>query len=335
MNLGKYDYKFPPELVAEKPAHPRDSAKLLVYDRKAKKISYDIFRNLGKYLPAGAVLVLNDTKVIPARLAVKKESGGILKLLYVKREGGLLYFLCPSKLNTGRILYLGRLKFEVQGQKGNHYILKPSFPSQDILKILNKYGEAPIPPYIKHTGLTPAELKKEYQTVFAKHSGSIAAPTASLHFTRALLARLKKQGIAVKYATLHVGLGTFAPLTEENIKRHMLHSEHYEIAPETAKFLQRVKKQGRKIIPVGTTALRALESWARTKKLRADTRLFIKEGDKINFADGLVTNFHVPRSSLIMLASALIGRKTLLNLYRLAMRKKFRLFSFGDGMLIR
>lgn len=338
-NLKKYDYKFPPEIVAEKPAHPRDSAKLLVYDRKTKKTEFDIFRNIVKYLPKKTVLVLNDTKVLPARLPLRKETGGLIKVLYVESKNGNLYFLSPVRLIPDQMLRLSpNIAFRVLGQKGNHYILKPSFYPKNIYKVLNKYGEAPLPPYIKHTGLSPKEIRSEYQTVFARHIGSIAAPTASLHFTKKLLNDLRKAGISIKYVTLHVGLGTFAPLNEENLKQGKLHKEHYEISKATAKFLNRAKKNGAKIIPAGTTALRTLESAVQNgklTKLSGETELFIKEGNKLRFADGLITNFHVPKSSLLMLVSALIGRKKLFLLYRKAMAKKFKFFSFGDAMLIK
>lgn len=336
--LSDYDYKFPPEAVAEKPAHPRDSAKLLVYDRKSGKVDFDIFKNLGDYLPENSVLVLNDTKVIPARIAVKKETGGVIKILYVRREGGSLIFLSPQKLFLGQKLFMGKAVFTVLGQEGSEYHLRPSFPAADIFKFLEKHGETPLPPYIKNTGLTGREIKKEYQTVFARVRGSIAAPTASLHFTKKLLADLKKRGVKIAYITLHVGLGTFAPLTEENMKNGKLHEEHYEINPRAAKILNDARKRGGTIIPVGTTALRTLESAAKggeLKSLIGETKLFIQEGYRFKFADGMITNFHVPRSSLMMLVSALVGRKKLLDLYASAIRDKFRLFSFGDGMLIK
>ncbi|MDO8504575.1 MAG: tRNA preQ1(34) S-adenosylmethionine ribosyltransferase-isomerase QueA [Candidatus Liptonbacteria bacterium] len=337
--LKKYDYKFPPELIAQKPAHPRDSAKLLVYDRKSKKVSYDVFKNLAGYLPPKSVLVLNDTKVLPARLPLRKATGGLVKVLYVSRKNGRLYFLSPSPLKSGTILKLNKkIYFEVKGQDGSEYVLKPSFPPANIFRVLSKYGEAPLPPYIKNSPLSKKELRLEYQSVFARVPGSIAAPTASLHFTKRLIKELKDVGIAVKYVTLHVGLGTFAPLTQENIKTGKLHKEGYFISSAAAEFLNKAKNEGRPIIAVGTTALRTLESATvrgKLDKLSGGTELFVREGDRLKFTDGLITNFHVPRSSLLMLVSSLIGRKKLFELYKLAMNKNFRLFSFGDGMLIK
>lgn len=337
--LNSYDYKFPTELVANKPAHPRDSAKLLVYDRKSKIVNFDTFENLGKYLPSGAVLVLNDTKVLPARLPLKKETGGLVKILYLETAGKNIKALSPKKLKTGEKLYLPSKKyFTVIKIQGGEYLLKPSFEVREIHAVLQKYGETPLPPYIKNVTLSEKRIREEYQTVFARVKGSVAAPTASLHFTKGLLANLKKQGVEIAYVTLHVGLGTFAPLTEENLKSGKLHKEYYEISKKTAKMLGEAKRQGKQIIPVGTTALRTLESAAvggKLKRLSGKTDLFIKEGDKFKFVDGLVTNFHVPRSSLLMLVSAFLGRKKLFELYRLAIAKKFRLFSFGDGMLVK
>lgn len=347
--LKKYDYSFPAEAVANKPSSPRDSAKLLVYDRETEVVNFDTFKNLGKYLPKNSVLVLNNTKVLPARLPLKKETGGVVKILYLEIAGKNIKALSPKKLKIGESLYLPNKKYfkVIDIQKGE-YSLQPSFPIFQIYSVLDKHGETPLPPYIKNVSLAERKLREEYQTVFAKVKGSVAAPTASLHFTKGLLAGLKKSGVEIEYVTLHVGLGTFAPLTEENLKNGKLHKEFYSIDKRTAEKLNEAKKAGKQIIPVGTTALRTLESavgpvrqahrinvFNRLMKLSGETDLFIKEGDKLKFADGMITNFHVPKSSLLMLVSALVGRVKLFELYRLAIKKKFRLFSFGDGMLIK
>ncbi len=334
--IDKYDYEFPPDLIAQKPAHPRDSAKLLIYDRKTKAVSFDIFKNIGKYLPEGTVLVLNETKVLPARFEVAKLTGGKIKLLYLSGEKNIFSALSPRRLHPGEVLKFGSKEITVTKVLEDGYRFKAD-KSFDIKKELEKYGDTPLPPYIKNSPLSRSEIKKEYQTVFAKKYGSVAAPTASLHFTKKLLESLKKQGIKEEKVTLHVGLGTFATVTEENIKEGRLHSEYYEINKGVADKLILAKKHGNVVIPVGTTALRTLESaFERDKfeKLSGDTDIFIKEGDKLKFADGLITNFHVPKSSLIMLVSALIGREKTLELYNLAIKNKFRLFSFGDAMLI-
>jgi S-adenosylmethionine:tRNA ribosyltransferase-isomerase len=332
--IDKYDYEFPEDLIAQKPAHPRDSAKLLIYNRKNEAVSFDVFRNIGKYLPSKTVLVLNETKVLPARFEVQKSTGAKIKLLYLHGAKNKFTALSPKKLKLGETLSLGKEKITVSKvlEEGYEFTAPKNF---NILKVLEKYGSAPLPPYIKHSPLTNAEIKKEYQTVFAKKNGSVAAPTASLHFTKKLLAELKRSGIKEEKVTLHVGLGTFATLTEENIKTGKLHREYFEVSKAVAERLRKEKKEGAFILPVGTTALRTLESvFPRVGKLSGETDIFIKEGDKLKFIDGLITNFHVPKSSLIMLVSALIGRKKTLELYGLAIKNKFRLFSFGDAMLI-
>lgn len=338
--LKLYDYKVPTDLIAQKPALPRDSAKLLVYKKDTKQISYDRFYNLTKYLPKSAVLVFNETKVIPARFIVKKLTGGIAKLLFVKKTGDCWEILSNTKLNLGSKVYLvknKKFKFLVKSKKDGHYFIKP-IHMEDIYGFLEKYGQTPVPPYIKHSPLSEKQLRENYQAIFAKEKGSIAAPTASLHFTKNLLNKIEKSGIAVKFITLHVNLGTFAPLTEENLKTNRLHQEYYEIDKNIADFLNKAKKQRRPIIAVGTTVARTLESASDKngvlKKLQNNTDLFITEEYRLKFVDGIITNFHVPKSSLMMLISAFISRKKLLELYRLAIKRRFRFFSFGDGMLV-
>lgn len=337
--LKKYDFVFPESLIAQAPAKPRDSARLLVYDRKKKTTSYDTFARIGDHLPPGSVLVFNQTKVIPARLGVRKETGGKVSLLYIGHHG-LITVMADRKLQVGTLLRLtDKLSFRVMRQDGKYYALRALFPLRDIFKVLETYGTTPIPPYIKHSPLKESMLRQEYQAVFAKMRGSVAAPTASLHFTKPLIARLRKQGIDVRYVTLHVGLGTFAPLTQEHLDRGRLHTEYFSISDPTAKALTRAKKEGRPIVAVGTTVARALESAASlhgtlTAK-QGSTNLFVQEGYRWKFVDALVTNFHVPRSSLLMLVSAFVSRLKILQLYRTAIVRRFRLFSFGDGMLLR
>lgn len=340
--LKSYDYHIPPELIAQEPAKPRDSARLLVYDRKTNKIFYDRFKNIGKYLPANAVLVFNQTKVVPARLQVLKDTGGKAELLYISHDRNSIKVISNRRLALNQHISLlnGRSKvisMTVNKKQGAFYFLQPSFPVRQIKSILEKYGQTPLPPYIKHSKLTEKQKKQQYQSVFAKSGLSVAAPTASLHFTKKLISNLKKQGIEVKFVTLNVNLGTFAPLKEENIKTGKLHLETYEIDKKTASDLNRLKKQGRPIIAVGTTSVRTLESASlqhQLKNLSGQTRLFIRPPYKFKFADVLITNFHVPKSSLLMLVAALTGRKKLLDIYQQAIKQQFRFFSFGDGMLI-
>ncbi len=335
-----YDYAFPKKSIAQRPASPRDGARLLVYRRRDKKVRYDTFRNLADYLPSKSVIILNKTKVVPARLEARKPTGGRVRLLYVRTDGKHLRMLADRPLASGATVTAAPgIAFLVESRDADGYVLTPSFPVKKIFSVLEKYGRTPLPPYIKHATKNEKKLREQYQTVFARERGSVAAPTASLHFTPRLLAALKKAGHDIRFVTLHVNLGTFAPLTERQLREGKLHEERYEIDAKTAAFLRAAKKQGRPIVAVGTTVVRALESAADARgRVRAGagaTRLFIREGYRFRVADGVITNFHVPRSSLLMLVAAFAGRKTILDLYRKAIRKKFRLFSFGDGMLLR
>ena len=338
VELNKYDFEFPAELIAQKPAQPRDSARLLIYDRKTRKIHSDIFRNIGKYLPSKSLLVLNQTKVIPARLKFRKKTGGRVWGLYLNFSGGKLGFLMDRKVSPGEVLTAGEsFKFEVVGKAGKEYFLKPLFGKNKFLSVLREYGQTPIPPYIKHSPLKERELRREYQTVFARIPGSVAAPTASLHFTRKLLNDLRKQGHEICFTTLHVNLGTFAPVTEENIKSGKLHREQYSVSAVAARKINKAHRAGRKIIAVGTTVVRVLETGAENGKIAAQTGLtdlFVRPGYKFKIVDGLITNFHVPKSSLLMLVAALSSRGEILKIYGYAIENGFRLFSFGDGMFI-
>lgn len=368
--LARYDYPLREEHIATEPASPRDSAKLLVYDRATGTIEYDTFRNLADYLPKGALLIFNDTKVIPARLPAQLPTGGKVELLWVAegKKENTFEALSPRTLPLGGTLTLGKLTLSIVAKKESIYTLRHSGTRAAFRKTLMERGTTPIPPYLKHTPLREKELREKYQTVFAKRAGSVAAPTASLHFTKRLLSTLKRKKFHTAYVTLHVNLGTFAPLTEKNLAEKKLHEEYYEIPPATIAAIRKAKKEGRPVIPVGTTALRTLESaYADAGRnfrggLRRDggaasgffqqeksvpgevssrvrpngkTSFFIQEGYRFKIADGLVTNFHVPRSSLLLLVSALLGREKLLHLYTEAANRNFRFFSFGDGMLIR
>lgn len=337
--LGDYNYNLPARFVAQQPASPRDSARLLVYQRAKKKIYYDHFFNLAKYLPPKSVLVFNQTKVIPARLVLHKASGGRVKVLYLGRSGQYLEVLSDRKLMVGSAITLkNKFNFKVVGHLSTYYLLKPSFSINKLDKILEQYGETPLPPYLRHSPLSERSRRERYQTVFARVAGSVAAPTASLHFTKRLLRSLKKSGVSLKFVTLHVNLGTFAPLTQNQVISNKLHSEYYEIDKKTVQFLNKAKMEQRPIIAIGTTVVRTLESACiaknKLKKATGDTRLFIKLGYKFKFVNGLITNFHVPRSSLLMLVAAFLSRQKLFKLYNLARRRNFRFFSFGDGMMI-
>jgi len=361
--LSRYDYSFPKKLIAQTPAVPRENARLLVYPvrnrtaegaattvsgrpvssgvyrRSSDKVAFGTFSNIARYLPPRAVLIFNRTKVIPARLTLKKETGGKAHVLFLGIEENTWKCLSDRKLTVGSRLSLGKSMYVmVRRQRDKYYFLKPSFPIQRTLKILERFGKTPLPPYIKHSPLSESKLREKYQTVFAKIAGSVAAPTASLHFSKTLLQKLRQAEVAVRFVTLHVNLGTFAPLTDEQLKRGALHSELCEIDAPTAAFLNKARKEKRPIIAVGTTVVRTLESSCDAKghmrPFHGATDLFIREGYRFRFVDGIITNFHVPRSSLLMLVSAFVGREKTLELYRLAVKKRFRLFSFGDGMLL-
>lgn len=337
--LNQYNYEFPDELIANSPASPRDSAHLLVFNRQTEQTQFDTFKNLAQYLPKNSVLVLNETKVIPARFYATKPSGGKVELLYLNNDGECISVLSkkPLEINSELQTEDGNI-FTVTEKLEKGYSLKPNFTIPEFLNWLDNYGETPTPPYIKNIPLSKNKLKEEYQTVFAKTPGSSAAPTASLHFTEELLKNLEQEGIIIEKILLHVGLGTFAPLTEKQIENKKLHEEYFEIPADTAQRLNTYKKENRPIIAVGTTVVRTLES-ASSKpdeltNLNGQTSLFIQEGYNFKFINGIITNFHVPKSSLLMLVSAFAGREKTLDLYKQAINKKYRLFSFGDGMLI-
>jgi S-adenosylmethionine:tRNA ribosyltransferase-isomerase len=279
--------------------------------------------------------VFNQTRVIPARLQTKKVTGGRTEIFYLGKKGSLLKVLSNRKLNPKEKLFLNpKLYFKIVGREEKYYLAKPSFKFSQLSQVLKKFGHTPLPPYIKNSPLSEAQKRKEYQTVFAKTGESVAAPTAALHFTKQQINQLKKRGIKIEFINLDVNLGTFAPLKEKNLKTGKLHSENYSISKKTALNLRLAKKSGIPIIAVGTTSLRTLETYAKNLKLSGSTELFIKPGFKFRLTSGLITNFHVPQSSLLMLVAALVGQKKLMQIYTRAILEKFRFFSFGDGMLI-
>ena len=337
--LRRYDYALPPHLIAAAPAHPRDSAKLVILERATGNVTWTTFHDVGKFLPPHSLLVLNETKVIPARLTLTRSTGGTVSILRLKLERGLLHALSPKKLTTGEKLKIGsKDMFIVDGRTQDYWMLRPLFPAHGMDALFQKHGTMPIPPYIKKTPLTESALRREYQTVFAKKNGSIAAPTASLHFTQRLLNDLEKSGIEIARVTLHVHLGTFAALREEQWKSHKLHPEEYHIGVAAMQQIANAKRDGRPVIAVGTTVARTLESAADShgKIVHPDgtTQLFIREDSHFRVTDGLITNFHVPQSSLLMLVSAFAGRERVMDVYREAIERKLRFFSFGDAMLI-
>ncbi len=337
--LSLYDYTLPSALVAQEPSRPRDSAKLLVYRRETQKIHDVQFRDIGRFLPPRSVLVLNETKVIPAKLTAVRASGGKIALLYLEHDGRYLRVLSNRRLRIGETLQLADdASLVVKSQDENVWLLEPSFSLSQLNLFLDRLGSAPLPPYIKRSPLSSDELRREYQSVFAREPGSIAAPTASLHFTQELLESLRDSGVRMARVTLHVHLGTFAPLTEEQWEQGRLHTEHYHMDGATVTLLEEAKSAHAPIIAVGTTVVRALESASdengKVIHPSGTTNLFIRENYKFRLVEGLITNFHVPRSSLLMLVSALTGREKLMNLYRHAISRQYRFFSFGDAMMV-
>jgi S-adenosylmethionine:tRNA ribosyltransferase-isomerase len=338
--IQRYDYQLPPERIAQAPANPRDSSKLVVLNRVSGEKTWTTFREIGSHLPKNAVLVLNETKVIPARLFLTDALGEKVGALWVGTlPEGTIRVLAKGKFKSGEVFMLTEGKwFTVEGRRGKELILKPQFDLAELQQLFESHGTMPLPPYIDHSPLTEAEIKERYQSVFAKNPGSIAAPTASLHFTPELLHRLEESGIMLVRVTLHVHLGTFSPLTPEQWEQGKLHMEEYSISPEAVRALEQAKKEGRPIIPVGTTALRTLESAfdasGTCTKPEGETDIFIREGHDFTLASGLITNFHVPRSSLLMLVCAFAGYDLVMNTYREAIEREFRFFSFGDAMLI-
>lgn len=346
--LASYDYTLPLGLIAKEPASPRDSARLLIYNRKNQAVAFDRFSNIIDYLPENAVLVFNRTKVIPAKLTLRKITGGAVSALLLSVQPGTLTVLASSTLKQGdKLIWQGGHSFTVLVRNNQEALLQPSFPITDLRDLLDKFGETPLPPYLKDSPLSETERRREYQTVFASENGSVAAPTAGLHFTEELIKKIaqpctrrgtgEQSGRGIAYVTLHVHLGTFAPLTEEQWKLKTLHTEHYYIDDQTASLLNEAKSKGRPVIAVGTTTVRTLESasdGSALVRLNGSTSLFLTEESKLHFVDHLITNFHVPKSSLLMLVSAFTGREKLLELYDQAIKERMRFFSFGDGMMV-
>ncbi len=342
-NLKKSDFYFdlPEELIAQDPLEDRSSSRLLVLDKETGETSHHIFKEVINYLNPGDCLVLNNTKVIPARLIGHKEdTGAAIEVLLLKRKENDIWetLVKPGKKckpGTKIVFGEGLLHATVLEtvEDGNRLI---RFSYEGIFEeILDRLGEMPLPPYITHK----LQDKNRYQTVYAKYEGSAAAPTAGLHFTKELLRQIEEKGIDIAYVTLHVGLGTFRPVKVDNILEHHMHSEFYQVTKEAADKINKAKKEGHRVICVGTTSCRTVESAAdengMVKEGCDNTEIFIYPGYKFKVLDTLITNFHLPESTLVMLVSALAGREHILNAYEEAIREKYRFFSFGDAMLIK
>ena len=340
MTTKDFYYELPQELIAQTPLKDRTASRLLVLDRKSGDIEHRRFRDITEYLRPGDCLVMNNTRVIPARLyGVKEDTGGKIEFLLLKRIDLDTWeiILKPGKRGRKGARFVfgdGALRAEITDVKpdGNRIV---RFEYEGVWEqLLDKLGEMPLPPYIKEK-LTD---KERYQTVYSKIEGSAAAPTAGLHFTEELLEKIKDMGVNTAYLTLHVGLGTFRPVSVENVEEHVMHSEYYEINEETAELINRTRENGGRIVAVGTTSVRTLETAAdddgRFKAESGNTDIFIYPGYKFKAVDALITNFHLPESTLLMLISAFAGKDKVFKAYEEAVKEKYRFFSFGDAMFI-
>ena len=341
MKVSDFDYYLPEELIAQTPLEKRDTSRLLVLDKETGNVEHKHFYDIIDYLEKGDTLVLNDTKVLPARLiGTKEETNAAIEILLLKniKDDEWECLVKPARrIKIGTVVSFGNgeLKAECtkifdEGIRHSKLIYKGI-----LLEILEKLGTMPLPPYIHE------QLKDQnrYQTVYAKEVGSAAAPTAGLHFTKELLDKIEKKGINIAYITLHVGLGTFRPVSVENIEDHEMHSEFYTMSKEVAKTLNETRKNGKRIISVGTTSTRTIETimnlYNEFKPCSGWTNIFIYPGYKFKGIDALITNFHLPKSTLVMLVSTLAGRENILNAYKIAVDEKYRFFSFGDAMFIK
>ncbi len=341
MKTDDFNYYLPEDLIAQTPLEKRDSSRLLVLDRKSGDVEHKHFDDVLDYLHKDDVLVLNDTKVIPARLyGVKEKTGAVIEVLLLKEESNNIWqcLVRPAKrVQVGTIICFGDGKLKAEcveiGEEGIR-IFKLLYEGI-LYEILDQLGEMPLPPYI-HEKLNDND---RYQTVYAKNIGSAAAPTAGLHFTEDLLKKIKSKGVKIVYITLHVGLGTFRPVSVFDVTKHKMHSEYYEMDEKTASILNKAKKEGNAVIGVGTTSVRTLETimtlYGTFRACSGFTDIFIYPGYTFKAVDHLITNFHLPKSTLIMLVSAFANREQILNAYEIAVLERYRFFSFGDSMFIR
>jgi S-adenosylmethionine:tRNA ribosyltransferase-isomerase len=348
MHIKEFDYDLPPGLIAQHPVEKRDHSRLMILNREKKNLEHRSFFEISDYLKKGDVLVLNDTKVIPARLEGKKQTGGKAEVLLLKpltngkANESVWRCLVKSSKKPGigsKIVFHQSLTAEIIEEDNGEYTL--AFTCEDTFeRVLERVGKTPLPPYIKRESDFDEGVvdRERYQTVFARTRGAVAAPTAGLHFTRKLLDRITDKGIELVYLTLEVGWGTFQPVRVENIEQHRMHAEQFVLHTETARTINEARQRGSRIIGVGSTSTRLLESVAgedgRVKPGKGSTDLFIYPGYTFKAIDCLITNFHVPRSTLIMLVAAFAGREFILDAYRTAIQEKYRFFSYGDAMMI-
>ncbi|MDY8048371.1 tRNA preQ1(34) S-adenosylmethionine ribosyltransferase-isomerase QueA [Paenibacillus polymyxa] len=341
MNVNDYDFELPETLIAQTPLLDRSASRLLTLNKNNGEVGHHTFSDIVQYLQPGDTLVLNDTRVIPARLfGIKEDTGAKAEVLLLKQLQGDRWeaLVKPGKkLKKGAVIVFGdelKAVIEEEGDMGGRVL---SFSYDGIFQeILDRLGQMPLPPYIKEQ----LDDRERYQTVYARHEGSAAAPTAGLHFTEELLDQIKKKGVTVAFITLHVGLGTFRPMSVDTIEEHVMHEEYYSLSQETADVLNATKARGGRIVAVGTTSCRTLETVGNTFAdgvLQASsgwTQIFIYPGYEFRVVDAMITNFHLPKSTLVMLVSALAGRKNIMHAYQEAIDRQYRFFSFGDAMFI-
>ena len=333
--LSLYDYHLPKELIAKYPVEPRDRCKLMVLNRKDRTIEHRIFKEIGDYLEKGDLLVLNDTKVIPARLFGKKETGSKIEILLLNQLSENVWEALGRnirKVKLGQKIIFSEDFYGELLEKNQDGKIKIKLYAENIRDAIDKYGHIPLPPYIERE-----DEKKDrelYQTVFAKKEGAVASPTAGLHFTERLLNELKDKGVNISFITLHVGIGTFKPIKTEDITKHKMHEEFYQIPAETLNLIEKTKEKRKKVVAVGTTVVRALETYGKTNKLEGFSSIYIYPPYKFKIVDALITNFHLPKSTLLLLVSAFADRNFIMKAYSEAIKRKYRFFSYGDAMLI-
>ena len=348
MKLSEFDYELPEERIAQSPAEPRDAARLFVHHIAADRSEHREVRDLAALLAPGDLLVLNDTRVLPARLLGRRASGGKLELLLFQPQAGLWRALVrpAGRMRAGERVELeqgalrARLVRRLEGPEWEVEI-ELGADGASVEELLERHGRMPLPPYIRREAgdaSLAARDRERYQTVYARERGAVAAPTAGLHFTPELLAALEARGIERTQVTLHVGLGTFQPVTAENVEEHVMHSERFVLPESAERAVRAARERSGRVVAVGTTSVRVLESCASGGGLvragKGETRIFLKPGDKLQATDALLTNFHLPRSTLLMLVSAIAGRERILRLYAEALAREYRFFSYGDAMLL-
>lgn len=333
MKTSLFDYHLPPELIANSPASPRDHSRLMVINRKDGSITHKHFYDIVDYLTNNDVLVLNNTKVFPARIYGKKETGGKVEVLLHKNLTEFEWeALAKPGLKINTQIIFEEFRAEVVGRNDELHIIKFNLNKSDLIEKLQRIGITPLPPYI-HSTESENEIRKEYQTTYAKDLGSVAAPTAGFHFTDELLEKIKNKGIQIEYVTLHVGMGTFAPVKTDTLEEHVMHSEEFFVDTETLTRLNKAKQNGKRIVAVGSTSTRVLESIA-NGNVTNSTNIFIYPPYKFKFVDVMVTNFHLPKSTLMALVYAFGGIDLMKRAYKKAIKEKYRFYSFGDSSMI-